>query len=117
MPNKDQLTPQDFAEIEFNLSTAIIKNPRIDILAHPGGMYIRKFNKNLPWNYLKNLIDHTNNYHKAIEINSSYLRDIEFDTDLFSQLNPYVSLGSDAHTKEELGTIVKFIKNIRKTTC
>jgi len=109
--NNDNPDPKDLAEIEFKLSTGLLKNPMVDILAHPGGMFIKKCHKKFPRNYLKDLIDLANNYNKVIEINSSYLKNVAFDKDLFSQLNPYVSLGSDAHDEEELGTIVKFIKN------
>lgn len=111
-PYGNQFSPDDLAEIEFKLASAILKNPRIDVLAHPGGMFSRRFNKKFPEKFVKKLIVLANQYHKAIEINSSYLQDIEFDSDLFFQLNPRISLGSDAHTSEDLGTIVKFIKNI-----
>ena len=105
---------ENFAEIEFQLSKAIIKNPSVDVLAHPGGMFMRKFNKQFPKRYLEDLLDLANKTNTAVEINSSYLKDHYLDMDLFSRKNPYVSLGSDAHSKEDLGTNIRFMKNLHQ---
>jgi len=39
----------------------------------------------------------------AIEINTSYLRDVDGFLKLCTVVNPYVSIGSDAHTLEAIG--------------
>ena len=39
----------------------------------------------------------------ALEINSSYLRDVPAFLKLGAEINPYVSIGSDVHGLEELG--------------
>jgi putative hydrolase len=39
----------------------------------------------------------------AIEINTSYLRDVDGFLKLCTEVNPYVSVGSDAHTLETIG--------------
>ena len=39
----------------------------------------------------------------AIEINSSYLIDFEGFLNLCSEINPFVSIGSDVHRLEEVG--------------
>lgn len=108
------LPPAEFADIEFRLSQAIIKESPATVLAHPGGMYIRKFNKPFPGKYLENLLDLACKYDTAIEINSSYSKEVLLDMDLFARLNPLISLGSDAHAKEDLGTILQFMKSMKQ---
>ena len=75
-------------------------------------MFIRKFRKNVPTEFMEELIDLANRYDKAIEINSSYIKDISLNTEPFSRMNPLISLGSDAHNKDELGNIIPFMKKI-----
>ena len=104
-----QFIPEEFAEYEYYLAIAILKNHDVDVLAHPGGMYIQYYKADFPEIYLKQLIKTANKYEKAIEINSYYLRNSRFNINLFSKFNPKISLGSDAHNKKELGTVIQFI--------
>jgi putative hydrolase len=39
----------------------------------------------------------------AIEINTSYLRDVDGFLKLCAAVNPFVSIGSDAHTLKAIG--------------
>jgi len=110
----DALPPSAFADSEFRLSLAIIKESRATVLAHPGGMYIRKFNEPFPRNYLENLIDLASKYDTAIEINSKYSKDVLFDVGMFSRLNPCISPGSDAHTIEDLGSVLQFMRSMQQ---
>lgn len=110
----NELPQSEFARTEFRLSQAVVKESQADILAHPGGMYIRKFREPFPKEYRENLIELASKYDTAIEINASYSRDVLFDVNMFSRLNPYISLGSDAHAKEDLGTIIQFMKSIKQ---
>jgi len=112
--NKLPMSPEQYAEIEFRLSCAIIDKSEAEILAHPGGMSIRKYNKPFPRKYLEGLMEHANRYNKVIEINSSYWGNFSLDMMLFSLLNPYVSLGSDAHNFKELGSIIQFMNKQEK---
>jgi len=109
------LSEDQFAKIELELAKEILKNPDVDVLAHPGGMFMRKFKKNVPAGFIEDLIGVANRHDRAIEINSSYLKDISLDTEPFSQMNPLISLGSDAHNKDELGDIIQFMKKIIET--
>ena len=104
------LSSKDAARIEFDLACAILKNPNVDVLAHPGGVFQKKFNDIFPDYYLEEIIKVTNQYGKAIEINSSYLRDYSHFLKLLIKFNPYVSLGSDAHNVMQLGNVAKLIK-------
>jgi putative hydrolase len=109
------LSEKEFAKTELELGKAILKNPDVDVLAHPGGMFMRYFKKNVPLGFMEELIDITNRHHRAIEINSSYLKDISLDTEPFLRMNPRISPGSDAHKKDELGDIIHYMKKIIET--
>jgi len=103
-------SPEDSALVEFLLSKALLENPHVDVLAHPGGIYSRRFNESLPANYLEAILHLANRNKKAVEINSSYLKDIPFNAGLFKEIDPLVSLGSDSHNINQLGDIIKFLK-------
>lgn len=103
------LSVDDAARIEFELACAIIRNPDVDVLAHPGGVFERRFGTTFPRNYLEEIIKIANQCGKAMEINSSYLRDSQSFLNLLSKLNPYVSLGSDAHSTRELGNVLSLM--------
>lgn len=105
------LEPQDAARIELQLSKALLKNPHVDVLAHPGGIFRRRFNESLPSGFIKQILHCACDNGKAIEINSSYLNGIHFYADIFSDINPLVSLGSDCHSIARLGDIIKFLKS------
>lgn len=112
--NMHEIPRDEFARIEFSLSEAIITKSEADVLAHPGGMYARKFRVPFPERYQETLIALANKYDTAIEINSSYLQEVSFNCALFYRLNPCISLGSDAHKKDELGTVIRFISTIQQ---
>lgn len=89
------------AEIEFNLAMGLLKNRSVDVLGHPFGVYSMFYPK-LPMNYMKQLLIESIKSGKAVEINTKYITDKNLFFKLFRQINPYVSIGSDAHNKNEL---------------
>jgi len=103
------LSKDDAAEIEFKLACSVLKNPNVDILAHPGGVFERQFNTSFPKIFYEEIINIANQYNKVIEINSSYLKNSANFFNICEKLNPYISLGSDAHNTMELGNITKLI--------
>ncbi|WP_139793349.1 PHP domain-containing protein [Ensifer aridi] len=98
----DKLSFEETAEIEFRLSMGMIKNAPIDVLAHPGGMSLRRHGR-FPEHYFRALMTATLERGIAIEINSSYLADMPAFLALCGEINPFVSIGSDAHKLSELG--------------
>lgn len=103
------LPTEQAAEIEFKLACALLQNHLVDVLAHPGGVFEKHHKQAFPKDYLETIIKVANREGKAIELNSSYL---QYPSDVFelcSKYNPLVSLGSDAHSITELGTILQFI--------
>jgi putative hydrolase len=99
----DLLDDAAFACVEYELALGLLKSARIDVLAHPGGMYQRRRNQPFPETYLLNMMMVSAETAVAIEINTSYLLDVDGFLKLCSMTNPYISIGSDAHTLEAIG--------------
>lgn len=108
--NFQELSYNEAAEIEFNLACALLRNPYVNVLAHPGGTFEKNFDGVFPEEYLEEIVEIANQQGKAIEINSPYLKDHLRFFRLCSKLNPLISLGSDAHSVEELGSVLRLIK-------
>lgn len=72
-----------------------------------------RYGKIFPDQYYLQLIRLANQNGTALEINSRYLEDLALNTDLFSELNPYISIGSDAHRKEDLGIVINYTRNLK----
>ena len=96
------LSPEQFAETEFRLAIGMVRHAPIDVLAHPGGMYERRHGA-FPEEHFRELMIGTLDRGIAIEINSSYLVDFANFIMLCDEINPFVSIGSDAHKLNELG--------------
>ncbi|HUG13396.1 MAG TPA: PHP domain-containing protein, partial [Thermomicrobiales bacterium] len=101
--NFAELPQEDFAELETSYALGLLKNPDIDVLAHPGGMYQRRFGK-LPDPLMRRLVEAAHASGIAIEISTSYLQDVPAFIDLVREIDPYVSIGSDAHNVDAIGT-------------
>lgn len=96
------LDKETFARIEFELALGMLKNAPIHVLSHPGGMYARHYS-DLPEKYLGQLLEKSINRKIAVELNSSYINDFNTVLNLFKEINPYVSIGSDVHRLDEIG--------------
>lgn len=97
------------AEIEFRLAMGILKNESVDVLGHPFGVYSKYYQK-FPTEYMREILIESLKRGKAIEINTKYnlYKDAFFD--LLMEINPYVSIGSDAHSKNEIGRLFDMIR-------
>lgn len=98
----DELTMEEFARIEFDLAMGLIRHAPIALLAHPGGMFQRKYERPFPEEYFRLMMAACIERGIAIEINSSYLHDFEGFLTLCEEINPIVSVGSDVHEIQEL---------------
>ena len=98
------------AETEFRLALGLLENKNIDILGHPFGVYSKFFTK-LPEEYMKKLMAKALEKNIAIEINTKYLLENEKFFKLLREINPYVSIGSDAHDKEEIARGFNIIRD------
>jgi putative hydrolase len=96
------MNPQKALDIEFNSAMGMLKNSKIDVLGHPLGIYTQ-FHNNMPEEHLCSLFKESKKRKIAIEINTRYLTDVGGTLRLLEDTNPYVSIGSDAHKKEDVG--------------
>jgi putative hydrolase len=97
-----ELKAAEFAQIELELALGLLSAAPIDVLAHPGGMYARRFG-DFPTYLMQIIMEKSLERGIAVEINSSYLTDLPAFLDLCQAINPYVSIGSDMHRLEKLG--------------
>lgn len=93
----------DFQDLELRHILGLIKEAPIDVVGHPMGMSLRHF-ANFPERQFRSLIEACKESKVAVEINSSYLGDRLPDfVKLCRELDPWVSIGSDAHNLDEVG--------------
>lgn len=90
------------AETEWRLTQGLLRAAPIHVLGHPGGMTQRWFGR-YPAPLFRKMLEASGERGVAVEINSSYLADWEGFLELCQEVNPLVSIGSDAHGPEELG--------------
>lgn len=98
-----QFDYEEAARREFALALGLIRYAPIDVLSHPGGMCQRAFGR-FPEELFEELMLVSLERGIAIEINIAYTVDLERFLALCQKVNPFVSIGSDAHQLNELGT-------------
>jgi putative hydrolase len=96
------LSEQQMAESELELALGLLEAAPIDVLAHPGGMYFRKY-RDFPSDMMRELLNSSLERGIAVEISASYVGDLAALLKIYTDVNPYVSIGSDAHRLEQLG--------------
>jgi len=96
------LSKEELARIELELALALLEFAPIDVLAHPSGMYMRRYS-DFPLDMMREILKKSLDRGVAVEINSSYLRDFPAFLELCAEINPYISVASDVHHLERLG--------------
>ncbi len=91
-----------FAETEYRLAMGLLQQGGADVLAHPGGMSLKHL-RTFPTEWFASIMAASRTTNVAIEINSGYLRDVGPFLEVAEQVDPLVSVGSDAHTLEQMG--------------
>ncbi|MBI4125570.1 MAG: PHP domain-containing protein [Deltaproteobacteria bacterium] len=97
-----ELVYEEAAKRELDLSLGLLKKAPINVLAHPGGMCQRAFGR-FPREYFRIMMQAAVERDVAIEINSSYLVDLDDFLSLCKEVNPKISIGSDVHRLSDLG--------------
>lgn len=92
----------ELAETETELALGLLRNAPIDVLAHPGGMYQRRHGS-FPEPLMRRILEASLERGIAVEISTSYLREVEPFLRLCSEVDPFVSIGSDAHRLSDIG--------------
>ncbi len=97
-----KLSSVNLAEIEYEMSMGMLENAPIDVLAHHGGMHSSRY-EGYPALFFREMMKMANKKNKAIEINSRYLKNTYDFFDVCAEINPFISIGSDAHKAEDIG--------------
>lgn len=100
-------SPQQAIDMEFRLSMAVMDNPAVDILGHPFGMSLNRFHVDPPWEMFVALIEKSAASGVAFEINARYHKELWRLLDACQAAGAPVSLGSNAHSLDEVGLIVR----------
>lgn len=98
----EEMPPDELAEMECEYALGLMRGAPIHVLAHPGGMYQRHVGV-YPEHLFRRMMEASVQTGVAVEINSSYLRDVHAFLRLCQEIDPWVSVGSDAHRLDELG--------------
>jgi putative hydrolase len=93
---------EEASEIEYRLARGLARHAPIDVLAHPGGMCLRTFGR-FPEDKLLDLMCETLERGIAFEINNAHIPDFDRFIELCRDVDPIVSIGSDAHQLARLG--------------
>ena len=90
------------SEMEFELTLALIHNRDngVDVIGHPFGVFSKLY-ESFPINLYEMMLVESLKHEKAIEINTSYLKDANALM-LLKRIDPCISLGSDAHNAQEI---------------
>tara|TARA_B100000989_G_C19524570_1_gene466055 strand:+ start:1300 stop:2016 length:717 start_codon:yes stop_codon:yes gene_type:complete len=108
--SKTNLNSKDIIKLEFDLMCASLKNPLTDILGHAFGMSIKRFGLNPPKELFDEIIMLCKKHKKIFEVNSRYHKNPKELINKCLDSNTLVSIGSNAHSKDELGLISKIIR-------
>lgn len=98
----------EFAGVEYRLARGFLRRGGADVLAHPGGVSLRQIGV-FPDEYFRSLMSECRDTGVAIEISSSYLRDLPRFLQLLDEIDPLVSIGSDAHKLDEMGICKRMV--------
>jgi putative hydrolase len=106
----DDTDPDEAVDLEFQLSWAVLENPRVDILGHMFGMSFKRFNVVPPDDKICKLISRAAELGVTIEVNSYYHPNSRKIMQWCSDYNANVTFGSNAHTLESVGSIMKHLE-------
>lgn len=99
------------ARREYEASWALLENPEVDVLAHPGALTRKTFGS-FPPEYARQLVRKARRQGRAIELNGEYA-----DAQVLAQTlawcreeDAWVTLGSNAHHVDEVGRIGAMVR-------
>lgn len=102
--------PAQAVDFEYALSWAVLANPEVDILGHMFGMSYRRFGQTPPDEKVRALIARAAEFGTAIEVNSHYHPNPVKILQWCQECGARVSFGSNAHTVQEVGGIVRMLQ-------
>lgn len=106
----EEVSQNEALEIEFKLTENLLNNPYIQILGHPMGMCYSRYGITTPDSRMFQLIEKAKIKGIAFEVNSKYSANPLKYVKMCRDIGALISLGSDAHSKEEVGEIMNVLR-------
>jgi len=106
----DDVNTDEAIEREYALSWAALANPKVDILGHMFGMCYRRYKVIPPAEKIRALIERAAETGVAIEVNSHYHSNPFQIIEWCKEFNALITFGSNAHTLNEVGGILRDLK-------
>ena len=103
----DAYSEDKVIKMEFDLMMSALENPKMDILGHPFGMSIKRFGFDPSQKLFDEIIKKCSKNDKVFEVNFRYHKNPKQLISKCIEHNAKISLGSNAHSKNELGEIIK----------
>jgi len=99
---------------EFELLLAILDNSLVDILGHPFGISMSRFGISPTDDMLRAIVQKAQQNGIAIEINTKYCTDPSKLLAFCDKYRAPISIGSDAHSCNEVGDAMKIIEGLTR---
>ncbi len=106
-----ELTKEKAADLEYRAAMGLLDNSRVRILGHPGATFEKHFGE-FPIDRYTDIIEKAIQRGVAIELNPAYQRNFGGFVRLCSEKNALVSIGSNAHSAEEIGRAIEAIRRL-----
>ena len=107
----ENLTHVEAAEIEAEASINVIEKGIITSLAHPTRSYSEHFDQRFPKEMLIQILRCCTDNGVAFELNAQ-TKYLVYITDMCIKENALISVGSDAHSIEQVGLIVRMLESL-----
>lgn len=111
------VNPIDAVDLEFKLAIAVLENPKVDILGHPFGMCYRRYHIRPPQERMRALIEMAARTGVAFEVNAHYHPDPWQLVQWCLEAGAILSLGSNAHSIDEVGRVVRILEGKEQPWC
>lgn len=105
-----EVRAEEALPLELELARAILANPRVDILAHPFGMCLRRYQVDVPMARMQELIQKAAKTNVAFEINCHYHPNPLELLEACRAAGAPISLGSNAHELKSVGRIIRVLQ-------
>ena len=105
----DSYSEDEVIKMEFDLMMSALENSKLDILGHPFGMSIKRFGFDPSEKLFDEIIKKCQKYDKVFEVNCRYHKNPKLLIEKCIANSTKISLGSNAHEKNELGRILENI--------
>lgn len=109
--DKSHLSPEEAIDLEYRGLLALLDNPHIDAIAHPGG-FCQRYTAPFPRELFEKVVTIAVEREIAVELNPAYLSPMAPYVDICRQHNVMISPGSNAHSPEDIGRVHQVLSDI-----